>query len=284
VRTAILAAVAAVALLAGCGQRSTQRQAVATYLKKVDQIERQLVRPLSTVTSTGRQFAQEQRAGGTLTGLLTSSHEQQLLHADAQITAARAHLAAVHAPVPASKLRVLLLQIVDGQMKLTRELAQLVSFLPRYTAALRPLGPATLKLEAALTRQTAVGPAGVAAVYAAKAAALRRFKAAVDGILNQLRQLQPPLLQRPGYRTQLASLHGMSTSAARLANSLHAGPQGNVQQLLSEFDRAATLNQTVGAQKAQIAAIRAYDGEIVRLNHLTRAAEQERLRLANNLA
>jgi hypothetical protein len=65
--------------------------------------------------------------------------------------------------------------------------------------------------------------------------------------------------------------------------ALAGGPHGNVQQLLIQFDRAATSNQTLAAQKARIAAVRAYDRASARLNKLTRAAELERLHLANNL-
>jgi hypothetical protein len=269
--------------VAGCGQQSTPRQEVAAYLTHVNRIESELSRPLETVTTAGRQFAQEQGSGGTLTNLVTSSHEQALLGALSQITAVRARLAAIRAPAAAANLRGLLLQIVDGEAELTREVARLVDFLPRFNAALRPLAPATRSLEHALSQPGASG-SSVAAEYAAKAAALRRFKHAVDGVVSELRGLQPPAVSRPQYETQLAALRGMSTSSGRLATAIADGPQGNVQPLLTAFDRAATLNQTISAQKAEIAAIRAYDDQSTRLARLSQAAEEERLRLANTLS
>lgn len=278
-RTAI-AVLALGLLLAGCGQHSTERQAVATYLTQVNKVESALARPLATVSSTGAKFAEEQRSGGTLTNLLTGSHEQALLAAWSQITALRGRLAAVKAPAPAARLRGLLLQIVDGEAALTREVARLVAFLPSFSAALQPLAPATRRLEVVLSQQGAAGSSATA-VYAAKAAALQRFKHAVDAVVTKLHGLRPPAVSRPQYENELASLRGMSVSAGRLAAALAASPQGNIQQPLAAFDHAAALNQTISAQKAQIAAVRAYDGQSTRLQQLSQAAEEERLRLAN---
>jgi hypothetical protein len=280
-----LAAVALTVLAAGCGQQQpTPRQAVASYLRHVNRIESALTRPLSTVTSAGNQFAQEQARGGTLTNLVTASHRQALLGAWSQIVALRARLSAVKAPPAAARLRVLLLQIIDGQAALTRELAQLVDFLPRFSDAMRPLAPATRQLELALAQQSTSSSAGAAAAYASKAAALRQFKHAVDKVVAHLHGLQPPPVSHPQYQTELTSLEGMSSSAGRLGSALVGGQQGSVQPLLAAFDRAASLNQTTAAQKAQIAAVRAYDGETTRLQQLSQAAEEERLRLANTLS
>jgi hypothetical protein len=278
------ATLAVVVLAAGCGQQATPRSEVASYVKQVNKIESALARPLATVATTGSAFAHEQAAGGTLTNLLTTSHEQALLGAWAKIVALRARLAAVKAPQAAVRLRGLLLEIIDGQAGLTRELAQLVEFLPRFSAALRPLAPATRRLELALAQQSTATSSSVAAAYAGKAAALRQFKHAVDAVVAHLGGLEPPPVSHPQYQTQLASLKGMSSSAGRLASALVGGQQGSVQPLLVRFDRAAALNQTTAAQKAQIAAVRAYDGESSRLQQLSQAAEEERLRLANALS
>ena len=182
-RKTTLAAVALALLAAGCGQQQpTQREALASYLKHVNKIESALTRPLASVTSAGNQFAQEQARGGTLTNLVTASHRQALIGAWSQIVALRARLAAVKAPPAAARLRGLLLQIIDGQAALTREVAQLVDFLPSFSAALRPLAPATRQLELALAQQSSSRVAGVSAAYAGKAAALQQCKHAVDAV------------------------------------------------------------------------------------------------------
>jgi hypothetical protein len=283
-RRTTLAAVALALVVAGCGQTSNPRAAVATYLTRVNKLERALVHPLSVVTSTGRQFAKEQRNGGTLTNLLPAAHRDALLRALARLDAVRARLAALKAPAAAMHLRSLLLRVIDVQAGLTREEAQLVIFLPAYAKALAPLAPVTRRLEATLSQQTAYGQAAVAAVYASKATALRRFHTAVDGIVKHLEQLRSPAVTRSDYVRQIAALKGMSATASALADALTGGPHGDIQQLLVKFDRAAASTQTVAAQKAHIAAVRVYDNQSARLVKLARAAELERLRLANNLA
>jgi hypothetical protein len=272
-------AVAALGLaLAGCGHSSSRRSEVASYLRQVNRVEHSLSRPLATVTTVVNEFASEQQSGGTLIGLSTQAHEQSLLHAWGQIVAARGHLLALRVPAPAANLQRMLVQLVTGQAQLTREMAQLVTFLPRYSQALRSVVPTTKRLQSTLARPSA------STSYANRAAVLRRFKAAVDGILGQLHQLHPPAVERPDYTTEVASLRGMSTSAAQLADTLQEGSSTDVRSLLLRFERAETLDQTVAAQKAENAAIRAYDRQAATLTSLTTAAQQERLRLANNLS
>jgi hypothetical protein len=52
---------------------------------------------------------------------------------------------------------------------------------------------------------------------------------------------------------------------------------------LNEFDRAAGKGQTVGVQRAEIAAARAYDSRVSALNALSQKVTLERLRLSNTL-
>jgi hypothetical protein len=271
-------------LLVGCGHSSSQRPAVAAYLKKVNRVEAKLVTPLSTVTTTGRQFTKIQSEGGSLTSLLYASQAQGLKRAGSRIRTLRGQLADLKAPAPARRLRSLLLQVIDLESKLTVQLEKLVLFLPRFNAALLPIAGATKNLEAVLSRQTAYGPSGVAALYAAKAAALRKFKGVLERVLRRLGRLSPPDVSKPDYKGEIASIQGMSTTAGQLASALVDGPSGDVQHLLVQFDRAATSNQTVAAQKTRIAAVKAYDRLSLKLNDLSQQADRERARLANTLA
>jgi hypothetical protein len=279
-----LASLALGLLLAACGQSASQRADIASYLKRVNKMEAALAAPLTAVMKAGQQFQQTEHAGGSLTNLVYESQEQQLTSAWSQIRIIRGRLAAIRAPAPAAHLRALLLQIIDGQARQTREVAELVAFLPRYNAALAALGPVSGRLRSALSQPAAYGTAAVAALDAAKATALRQFKAQVDGILQRLAGLRPPAVSKPDYDSQIASLRGMSASAGRLASALGGGGAANVQQLLTQFDRAATSGQSIAAQKARIAAARTYDGESAKLASLARAAELERLRLARTAA
>lgn len=273
-------------MVSGCGgqQSQDQRPAVARYIKQAGQIEAQLATPLTAVTQAGAEFASDQR-GHTTSGrpVLGNSEEYSLLRAWAQIESLRRRLAAVPAPAPAARLRTMLLDMTDLQASSTREVARLVLFVPQFAAALAPLGPATQRLELTLSHRGAYGAAAVAAAYATKAAALRRFQRAVDAIRSRLQRLHPPRVSESGYRAQLAALAGMSASAGKLAAVLDGGAQGDVQELLTDFDRAALSTQSSAVQKAQIASIRAYDSQSEKLAELSARIDQERQQLADTV-
>jgi hypothetical protein len=281
----VLVASLAAVLAAGCGSsQPSQRHAVASYITQAGKIEAELATPLGAVTQAGTEFAQAQGGHAKLLGgLLGTSAEPTLLGAWNQIESLRNRLASLPAPAPAARLRSLLLELVDTQARVARELARLVAFVPRFAEDLGPLGPATARLQRALSEQTAYGATAVAAAYASKAGALRRFQATVDGIRRRLAHLRPPPVSLPSYRAQLAALKGMSTSAARLAEALAGGAPGGIQPLLADFDRAAVSTQTNAVHRAQAAAIRVYDAQSGQLADLSRQIDQERLRLGNTL-
>jgi hypothetical protein len=274
-------------LAAGCGQQqSPQRRAVADYVKRVSVIEAALGAPLGQVTAGGTEFSRETHPatnGASAQLLPQTPPEQTLERALTRIETLRGRLAAITAPPPAEHLRSLLLGLIDGQAAMTRELAELVAFLPRYNAALATLGPATRRLEIALTQRTAYGATAVSAVYRAKATALRRFQTETGAVLRELRRLRPPPVSRPGYAAELASLEGMGVSAGRLAAVLASGALSNVGPLLVQFDRAAASSNSVGVQRAEIAAARAYDARATALDSLSEKVEVERSRLADGL-
>ena len=277
---------------AGCGHQSSERPAVARYVKQVNTIEAALAAPLASVTSAGNAFSRQQRSGGYVLSqrpagksilVLGPSPEQTLQKALTGIRALRARLAAVGAPPAAGHLRVLLLELIDGEAAMTRELAELVAYLPAYAAALGPLGPATRHLETVLSRRTAYGAAAVSAVFATKAAALRRFQATTHALVVQLHRLRPPPVSRPGYVAEVTALRGMGASAGRLAAMLASGGSANVGPVLAQFDRAAGNGDTLAVQRAEIAATRAYDSRVSALDALSQKVTVERLQLSNTL-
>jgi len=274
---------------AGCGHQSSERPAVARYVKQVNTIEAALAAPLASVTSAGNAFSRQQRSGGYVLSqrpagksilVLGPSPEQTLQKALTGIRALRARLAAVGAPPAAGHL---LLELIDGEAAMTRELAELVAYLPAYAAALGPLGPATRQLETVLSRRTAYGAAAVSAVFATKAAALRRFQATTHALVVQLHRLRPPPVSRPGYVAEVTALRGMGASAGRLAAMLASGGSANVGPVLAQFDRAAGNGDTLAVQRAEIAATRAYDSRVSALDALSQKVTVERLQLSNTL-
>jgi hypothetical protein len=273
------------AALAGCGSsHSSQRSAVAGYIRKLDRIEVQLKAPLAAVTHAGTQLAASPRRATLLGNLAQASNQQALASALQRIRALETRLRAVAYPAPARHLRSLVLTLTAGEADLTQQLRLLSRFLPRFGAALTPLGPATLTLERVLSQRSAYGTAAVAALFAAKAKALRGFEATAAHIAARLDRLHPPRVSIPEYRAELMSLHGMSATSGRLATALAGGAPGNVSSLLNAFDRAAAATHTPAVARAQIRAIKAYNASTARLSGLSQAIASERLRLSNTLS
>lgn len=270
-------------LLAGCGgSHDTPRADLARYVTQVNAVEKQLVPPLVSVTKTVGQFAGGRSASPL--GVIPSAEAASLAQAGRRIAVLRARLAALPAPAPARHLRSLLLALVDRQAALTRQMAKLVVFLPRFYRAMEPLRPSLATLERWLSVNQAAGPAAVAAVFAEKAAALRRFRTAVEGILAELRPLDPPPVSRPPLRAQVQALEGMAGAAGGLARVLGPGSSAAVKTLLTQFDRAASGPQSSRAHQAQVMAVRAYDGQLTSLNRLAEQAARERLRLVKTVS
>ncbi len=280
-----LAAAALLALaLGGCGQQQpTARAAVATYLKRVQRTESDFQQPLANVAKVGSVLAQEERGGSLLTTLARAADEASLQRAAGALQRLGSELAAIPAPAAAAHRRALRLERARRQLALARELTGLVVFLPQFSTALRGLAPATHRLQLALAQPAVSGASAVAAAYQFKATALRQFGTAVQRIAVALRSVKPPAVWAPAYDSQMASLDGMRADAARLAGALEGGATSQFGQLMLDFDRDATISQTVAAQRARIRAVRAYDAEVETLNKLAAAIEVERLRLVSTL-
>jgi hypothetical protein len=278
----LIAAVAIVVAAAGCGHSSSSRAQLARYLTQVNGVEATFSKPLAAVTSAGSALTSQLRSGPVAKGSTASATEATLMHSVAQIYAGRGRLAALAAPAPARHLRALLLTLAADQARMTQELAKLVVYLPRFNAVLSQLRPAVAGLGQALSR-SATGASAVSALYATKAAALRRFQLAAEAVAARLRTLAPPAVSKPGYEAQVRSLRGMATSAGQLATALSTGALASVPGLLAAFDRAATASRSRAVQLAQIAAVRAYDAQTKELTRLQGAISRERLRLDNTV-
>jgi hypothetical protein len=272
--------------LAGCGQQANpDRVALAAYLKHVQRTETAFEAPLAEIARVGSMLGREQGGDGSLLGSLSeASNTSSLRRATAELDHLRVTLAGEHAPAVATHLRSLLLALADQQVALARELTTLSVFLPRFSSVLKRFGPASRDLQSALSASAVTGtPAAVAAAYEVKAAALRHFASSAGTAAAALHALRPPAVWRPAYEAQLTSLSGMAAAATHLAEALENGDTQDFSSLMISFDRAATLNQTLTAQRAQIRAVKAYDRAVEDQSGIAGEIAQERQRLATIL-
>jgi hypothetical protein len=269
--------------ISGCGGHSTsQRPGVASYIDQVNKIEKQLVKPFQAVTKAGSQFASTK---GTGAGHLSPAVQERALNrAHHQIELYRVRLAKIPVPTPALRLRTLLLRLINGESGMTTELSKLVAFLPQFSQVLQSLSPATAKLQTALrvTKPLGFGVAGVDAELDVKARALHTYELELFHTVKRLRRLDPPALSRPQFVAQVKTLERMQSSAGKLSDAL-AAHTSNIGALLKAFDQAAAGNQSLATQRAEIAAIKAYDRRAAHLDQLAKAVELERTRLDRKL-
>ena len=122
------------------------------------------------------------------------------------------------------------------------------------------------------------------ASVADKAAALDRYGAALEPIVRQLKGLHPPPASRPVWSQQTATLVSVRAAATALAEALKQNQGAAVPALLHRLSEAAAGNQTVAAQRAQIAAVVAYNDRVKSLNALGSKISDEEARLQRKLA
>jgi hypothetical protein len=203
---------------------------------------------------------------------VTVRHE--LLNAAKRIDAVRVQLVALDAPADAQPLKALLMQLATREAALAREVAGLATFLPAFQARLLPLGAAGDVLKRTLSGKTSV---------AAKAAALDIYTATLGGVLAQLRKLRPPPVGAALYASQITTIQAVRSSTAALAKALREKRSKDIPTLLHRFNLAAVSNQSLAAQRAQIQAVRTYNGEIAGLDRLAARITREQARLQRTL-
>lgn len=271
---AAAAAVAAALLVTLTNHRSTSRthKAVAAYITRVDAVEQQLQARVTQSVRAYHDFA----AGKTISLRLVP----QLRRARATIATLAHRLAAVPAPPPARRLRALLVRLTRAEETVAREVAQLASFAPRYGRLLVHAQAAGADLARALAavqpphahrvtgtrkkvaKAQAAFDVAAAAAAAEQAHAVERYDASVAAVERRLSRLAPPPLLRPAYRAQMQTLAASRRAGARLAAALRGAHRNDVALLGRRFTLAARTASSVGAQRAQIAAVKAYDRRV----------------------
>jgi hypothetical protein len=295
VRIGLASAVLALLLVAaGCGGHSSQdakRKAVTQYIDRVDAVEQQLRFPLLKIERTYRSFSANP---GTM-----KKFAPQFATAEATLNTLQTRLRLIAAPPDARRLRTLLVGLIGSQAELAHELTTLVNFLPAFDAALKPLVPADAVLKKALAAVAVPKPKpvkrsrlkaaqaayrrAVAAAAAGQAAALVTYMREVAKVQDRLRGLRPPPAMAPSYRTQVLTLARVRASGTALVAALEQKQYTRVAKLDRSFKTAATTSTSLSAQRAQIAAVKAYNARVRAVSALALRVDAERGRLQKSL-
>jgi hypothetical protein len=206
----------------------------------------------------------------------------------------------VPAPSDAQALRTKMLALVASEAELTHEVAVMARFTPAFASALRPLHAASKALALALAaakpptphvirgtkKQIAAAQAAFTAASdrtaAAEAAAVAAYDTVVATTMRCLRPLVPPPAFRPAYRAQLVALRASNEAGRRLSAGL-LQPQSkriNIAALGRRFTVTSRRSQTISAQLTEIAAIKAYNARVSRVQALQLGVQKELARLS----
>jgi hypothetical protein len=264
----VIVALAALLAATGCGGRS-KHKAVVDYITRVDQVEQGMTGPLQQVTRANQSFARKQTNPKAMVQLQSSERTMDRL---------RTRLAKITPPPEARHLHALLLRLVDREVALTHQMRLLSGFVGPYQTALGPMQAASAALKMQLAAK-ATGTSATKALDERKADELTSFAHTVDGVIVKVRALSPPAVWKPAWSDQLVSLVQLRSSALALATAIHANDAASIAPLLERFDRAAVANQTIAAQKREIAAVKAYNGQLQGLVQLAKSIQLERARL-----
>jgi hypothetical protein len=251
--------------------KSTPESAVAQYIKSVDSIEQQMHQQLTQMLTAYRNFSTLSSDPKALAKL--AKPEQTLR------TLAR-RLSALPAPPEALKLRRLLEQFISDEHAIAVEIQELAGFMPRFHVLTGVANVAKTQLAKALAAAPAPKahavrgtPKQIAAARAAYAAAARKAQAAqadaidvYDRVLaataRGLRALRPPPVIAPAYSAELRTLEATAKAGAALSLELRKPNNRNVPALSRRFTVASRISGSVAAQRAEIAAVKAYNARV----------------------
>jgi hypothetical protein len=263
-RAAACVALAAAALVAGCGGDG-RREAVDDYLEQVDRAQ----------TSVLVQKGQIDLALGRFDLVAAKPADvATLTQAEKALRRVAREVRSIEAPPEARPLRSDVLRLLDLQAGVAHDLVWAARYAPRLRAALQPLGEATNRLSADLkaARETRTS-----------AAAFASYRTSLSAILRDLGPLEAPPALRPSLDGQRRALRRSVTLSSEIEAALRRGDASRVTQALRALSVLSTGPQAVRMRQAEIAAAKAYNRRLVDIGKLARKVEQHRRKLDTSL-
>lgn len=251
-------------LVAGCG--NDERDSVESYIEQVNAIQADLREPLSLVAQVNVEFSTK---GVDLEGL-----RPRLARSEGTMRKLHARLAKLTPPKVAQGLQKAFLALVEAEADLAAEVSAMAAFLPELRAALEPVRPASKRLRTTLS---------AAKTPTAQAGELDRYGSGLAVVVTRLEALDPPPALAPSRATQLQTLRRVEMTAATLAKALRANDQAALPALIAAFANAGRIGESVSAQKAQIAAIKAYNTRVAQIRDLADRVTNERIKVEESV-
>jgi hypothetical protein len=261
----LAAAIGVVLLVAGCGgsDHSAEKD-VSKYIADVNSIQHGLSLPLGQVALGYRQLAK----GSNLPAM-----QPKLAKSARTIRKLERRIDALDPPPEALRLHGVILRLVHGESQLAEELALLAAYVHDAAPVLTHATAAGRSLHEALSAPRS---------RAAQATALEAYATPLDTAAKQLAKLEAPPVVAPSQRTQIQTYRLIATRARALATALRKGKSGAHE--VQDLRLAVATSASIPAQKARIAAIKAFNRRTAQLRRLEADAQRERNRLERTLS
>ena len=261
---------------------------VAAYIESVDAVEQQMRVPLTRVLTAYRGFSSKPTSPQT---------EKKLAAAEQTLRTLQRRLSALPAPPAAAKLRTLLVRLVAAEASAAREVDELARFLPRFetvaaeskvagtklardlAAAKAPAPPSAHGTPAQIAQEKAAYLAAVAHVAVLQADAVDAYARALELVLKRLRAIRPPPLMAPAYEAQVRTFEETRVAGNALARELRTKTRARAPLLTRRLAEAERIAAGVAAQRAEIAAIKAYNARVKAISTMQTQVQSEVSRL-----
>jgi hypothetical protein len=254
-----------VLVASGCGSstKSKRRDAVNSYLSRIEQIQNHYRQSFTLANQAYRDFSK---------GKAGKRQVDRLRGAEVSILAARNALETVTPPEDARKLHGQLLHLYDLNAALGLEVITLQQFLPGVKNVLARLGVVNSSYRKNLSGSKTAD---------AQAGALDSYGAAVETVVARFRRLGPPPALRPWQQSQVTRLQQIVDTAHTLAKALRVRDRIATQALIKRF--RFLLGHQPNVSGAEHNAVKAYDNRLVRLSKLQGKIAREHQRLQDVL-
>jgi hypothetical protein len=277
-------AVAIVIVVTGRKHESPERAAVTQYIKDVDRLQQE-----QRASLTGAGLAYRNLAIGKP---LPAARQRELVAAEATLRKLRDRVIALPAPAVAHRLKALLVQLAQRQVAVAHEVNEVAVFVPRYVVLLQQvratateLGRAlaavpTVKVlrahgtKAQIAAATAAHNAEVAHAASVQADAIDAYVASMRAISRRSNAVAAPSVLRPVYDAEARAIAASVVAGTALSVALRSTTRADVPARSRDFAEATRSAGAVSVQRAEIAAIKAYDGRIRAIGKV-----QDRIRL-----
>jgi hypothetical protein len=243
--------------------RPTRKERVNDYIAQVNDVERELSPEISRVNQAYQKFGGKTPFANVI---------PQLREAERTVATLRSRVAALDPPSDAQRLHTVLLALIDEELHAAREVTAMAVYLQRLQTDAGPMEPAAAALRKRLSNaETSEDQVRAFAAYARD----------IDALRVRVAKLEAPPALAPSHKAFVRRLKTTSSLSRQLREAARRRDTATATYLIQQLRRLA--QPTPATRRAEIAAIKAYNKRLARVNELIRVLGREQQRLSTSL-